>query len=65
MRRTDPSDKKREHLARSAAARPSDEAIEEILLADPYDDPEPDRELSVNVDHYLYGARRQSRRRRR
>jgi hypothetical protein len=35
-----------------------------VLLAAPFDDPEPDPELSTNVDHYLYGAARRSRRRR-
>lgn len=49
-----------EYLAH-AAPQPSQEAIER-LLADPFDDPEPDPELSINVDHYLYGAKRRSRR---
>jgi len=38
--------------------------IEDVLLADAFDDPEPDRHLSSDVDHYLYGAPRRSRRRR-
>jgi hypothetical protein len=42
----------------------SDDAIERELLDDPYDDPVPDPRLSVDVDHYLYGAARRSKRRR-
>jgi len=53
-----------EYLARSGAVQPSAEALDEILLGDPFDDPDPDPELSTNVDHYLYGAARRSRRRR-
>ncbi len=53
-----------EYLARAGDGSPSDEAIEEVLLADPYDDPAPDASLSVDADHYLYGARRRSRKRR-
>ena len=53
-----------EYLARSGGVQPSTEAIEEILLAEPFDDPDPDPALSSNVDHYLYGAARRSRRRR-
>ena len=52
-----------EYLARSGGVRPSEEAIDEILLAEPFDDPDPDPFLSSNVDHYLYGAARRSRRR--
>ena len=51
-----------EYLARSGDARPSDDAIEDVLLADPFDDARPDPKLSVDVDHYLYGARRRSQR---
>lgn len=40
---------------------PSNEAIEGVLLAEPFDDPEPDPELPTDVDHYLYGAPRRSR----
>jgi len=54
----------REYLARSRRVQPSAEAIDEVLLRDPFDDPRPDPDLSVNVDHYLYGAARRSRRRR-
>ena len=54
----------REYLARSGSVQPSAEAVDEILLAEPFDDPDPDPELSSNVDHYLYGAARRSRRRR-
>ncbi len=53
-----------EYLARSGGVQPSPEAIDEVLLAEPFDDPDPDPELSTNVDHYLYGAARRSRRRR-
>lgn len=52
-----------EYLARSGDARPRDGAIEDVLLAEPFDDARPDPRLSVDVDHYLYGARRRSRRR--
>jgi hypothetical protein len=52
-----------EYLARSGGTRPSDEAIDEVLLAEPFDDPDPDPLLSLNIDHYLYGAPRRSRRR--
>ena len=53
-----------EYLARSGSVQPSAEAIDEILLSEPFDDPDPDPGLSANVDHYLYGAARRSRRRR-
>jgi hypothetical protein len=53
-----------EYLARSGSAQPASDAIEAVLLAEPFDDPTPDRALSVDVDHYLYGAPRRSRRRR-
>jgi hypothetical protein len=52
-----------EYLARSGGTRPSDEAIDEVLLAEPFDDPDPDPLLSLNIDHHLYGAARRSRRR--
>lgn len=53
-----------EYLARTGSVRPSPEAIDEVLLAEPFDDPHPDPRLSTNVDHYLYGAARRARRRR-
>ena len=53
-----------EYLARSGNAQPAPDAIKEVLLAEPFDDPTPDRALSVDVDYYLYGAPRRSRRRR-
>ncbi len=53
-----------EYLARSGGVEPTDEAVEEILLGQPFDDPEPDPRLSIDIDHYLYGASRRSRRRR-
>jgi len=54
----------REYLARSGSAQPSSDAIDEVLLSEPFEDPHPDPGLSMNVDHYLYGAPRRSRRRR-
>jgi hypothetical protein len=53
-----------EYLARTGGVEPSAEAVDEILLGKPFDDPQPDPRLSVDVDHYLYGAPRRSRRRR-
>jgi hypothetical protein len=53
-----------DYLARSGGVEPTAEAVEEILLGKPFDDPEPDPGLSTDVDHYLYGAPRRSRRRR-
>jgi hypothetical protein len=52
-----------EYLARAGGVRPVDEAIDEVLLAEPFDDPDPDPLLSLNIDHHLYGAARRSRRR--
>jgi hypothetical protein len=34
-----------------------------VLLGEPFEDPDPDPHLSKDVDHYLYGALRRSRRR--
>jgi hypothetical protein len=53
-----------EYLARTGGVEPSAEAVDEILLGKPFDDPQPDPRLSIDVDHYLYGAPRRSRRRR-
>lgn len=53
-----------DYLARSGSTHPAPGAIREILLAEPFDDPAPDPALSVDVDHYLYGARRRRPRRR-
>ena len=53
-----------EYLARSGNVQPAPEAVDEVLLAEPFDDPEPDPGLSLNIDHYLYGAARRARRRR-
>jgi hypothetical protein len=53
-----------EYLARSGGVEPAAEAVEEILLGPPFEDPEPDPRLSADVDHYLYGAPRRSGRRR-
>jgi hypothetical protein len=46
----------REHLVRSGEAQPSMGAVEAVLLGEPFDDPDPDPGLSMNIDHYLYGA---------
>jgi hypothetical protein len=43
---------------------PDADAVEEVLVQKPFDDPDPDPRLSSDVDHYLYGAPRRSRRRR-
>ena len=53
-----------EYLARSGSAQPAPDTLKEVLLAEPFDDPTPDPALSVDVDHYLYGVARRSRRRR-
>jgi len=53
-----------EYLARSGGVEPVADAVEEVLLRTPFEDPEPDPHLSIDVDHYLYGAPRRSRRRR-
>jgi hypothetical protein len=53
-----------DYLARSESVQPSEEAVERVLLGEPFEDSEPDPHLSVDVDHYLYGAPRRSRRRR-
>ena len=53
-----------EYLARSGGVEPAADAVEEVLLQEPFVDPEPDPHLSTDVDHYLYGAPRRSRRRR-
>jgi hypothetical protein len=54
----------KEYLTRAGGVQPSDDAVDEVLLGEPFDDPEPDQRLSADVDHYLYGAPRRSRRRR-
>lgn len=53
-----------DYLARTGDGRPSDAALDDLLLARPYDDPTPDASLSLDADHYLYGTPRRSRRRR-
>jgi hypothetical protein len=50
----------REYLARSGATQPADDAVERMLLQNPFNDARADRRLSVDVDHHLYGARRRS-----
>lgn len=47
-----------EYLARTRSEQPAPDASSEVLLAEPFDDPTPDPALSVDVDHYLYGAPR-------
>jgi hypothetical protein len=54
-----------EYLTRTGTTPPTPAAVQGVLLGQPYDDPNPDRRLSVDVDFYLYGARRRSRSRRR
>jgi len=54
-----------EYLARPGGAEPDAAAVEEVLLAAPFDDPTPDASLSADVDHHLYGAPRRNRARRR
>jgi hypothetical protein len=51
-----------EYLARSGGAQPAPGAIRAVLLAKPFNDPTPDSTFSVDVDHYLYGAPRRSKR---
>ena len=58
MHRTELAD----YLARAADFQPSRDAIDEVVLAAPFDEPDADPLLSVDVDHYLYGAARRSRR---
>ena len=53
-----------EYLARSGAGQPDEDVIEEVLLAEPFDDPVPDAMLSLDADHYLYGSPRRSKKRR-
>lgn len=52
-----------QHIMRGGPAV-ADDAVERVLLAAPYEDPDPDASLSADVDHYLYGAPRRSTRRR-
>ncbi len=49
-----------EYLARSGTARPSAQAVADVLLAEPFMNREPDSQLSVDIDHYLYGSPRRS-----
>jgi hypothetical protein len=53
-----------DYLARTGTAQPMPEVVREVLLGEAFDDPNPDRHLSVDVDSYLYGAPRRSGRRR-
>ena len=53
-----------EYLARAGGVEPAADSVEEVLLQKPFDDPKPDPQLSIDVDHYLYGSPRRSRRRR-
>ena len=52
-----------DHLDRLSRESEEDPVLA-ALTADPYDDPRPDRWLARDVDHYLYGAPRRTRRRR-
>lgn len=49
-----------EYLARAGSVQPSAEAVEAVLFSEPFDDPDPDPRISIDVDHYLYGAPRRS-----
>jgi hypothetical protein len=53
-----------EYLARTGDSLPQDDAIDDVLLAEAFDDPAADPALSIDVDHYLYGAPRRSKRKR-
>jgi hypothetical protein len=48
-----------EYMTRSSM-QPSADAIDAVLLAEPFHDPDPDPHLSVDHDYYLYGAPRKS-----
>jgi hypothetical protein len=54
----------KDYLARVGGVEPSAEAVDDVLLGEAFDDPRPDPRLSVDVDHYLYGAPRRPRRHR-
>ena len=54
-----------EYLARPGSGLPDDAAVDEILLAPPVGGTADDASVSVDHDHYLYGAPRKSRRSRR
>jgi hypothetical protein len=51
-----------EYLARTGTAQAAPEAVRDVLLGEAFDDPQADPKLSVDVDFYLYGAARRSRR---
>ena len=51
--------------AKLAAEEQGEDSIVARLTREPFDDPHPDRRLSEDVDHHLYGAPRRSRRARR
>lgn len=53
-----------EYLTRTGDTLPKDDTIDAVLLADPFDDPAADAALSLDVDHYLYGSPRRSKRKR-
>jgi hypothetical protein len=54
-----------EYLARTGTAQATPEAVREVLLSQAFQDPHPDLRLSADVDFYLHGAARRSRRRQR
>jgi hypothetical protein len=54
-----------DYLARTGTAHPVPGTVQEVLLAEAFDDPDPDPNLSVDVDFYLYGSLRRSARPRR
>jgi hypothetical protein len=53
-----------DYLGKAGTGAPGSDDVETVLLADPFDDPHPDPQLSLDADHHLYGARRRSSRKR-
>jgi hypothetical protein len=51
----------RRALEAQLAREEGQDPVVDRLTRDPYDDPKPDRHLSADIDHYLYGAPRRSR----
>lgn len=49
-----------EYLARTGTAQPAPGAVKGVLLGEAFDDPNPDPNLSVDVDFYLYSTPRRS-----
>src|SRR5437867_10170172 len=53
-----------QYLTRQDRRDPRRDPVLDLLLRDPFDDPRPVRDLSLDVDYHLYGAPRRSRARR-